>query len=120
MTVAVGREFARGTESGTLVGIAYRAKAGKDGGATPAGRGVAGEGGEISVAEEVSLPRTEEVPMAEEVPSGTPPQAPLGDVEPPVPGKIPHEDRGPPKFPRRREEHRGTCRGEPRPSSLRG
>lgn len=37
--------------------------------------------GEIPMAEEIPPPRTEEVPMAEEVPSGTPPQAPPGDVQ---------------------------------------
>jgi hypothetical protein len=37
--------------------------------------------GEIPTAEEVPPPRTEDVPMAEEVPSGTPPQAPPGDVQ---------------------------------------
>jgi hypothetical protein len=37
--------------------------------------------GEIPTAEEVPPPRTEDVPMAEEMPSGTPPQAPPGDVQ---------------------------------------
>ena len=37
--------------------------------------------GEIPTAEEVPPPRTDDVPMAEEVPSGTPPQAPPGDVQ---------------------------------------
>ena len=37
--------------------------------------------GEIPTAEEVPPPRTEEVPTTEEVPSGTPPQAPPGDVQ---------------------------------------
>ncbi len=37
--------------------------------------------GEIPTAEEVPPPRTEEVPRAEEIPSGTPPQAPPGDVQ---------------------------------------
>jgi hypothetical protein len=37
--------------------------------------------GEIPTAEEVPPPRAEEVPGAEEVPSGTPPQAPPGDVQ---------------------------------------
>ncbi len=55
--------------------------------------------GEIPTAEEVPPPRTEDVPMAEEVPSGIPPQAPSGDVEPPVPGNIPHEDMVPPTPP---------------------
>ena len=33
------------------------------------------------MAEEVPAPRAEEVPEAEDVPSGTPPQAPPGDVQ---------------------------------------
>ena len=37
--------------------------------------------GEIPTAEEVPPPRTEEVPGAEEVPTGTPLQAPPGDVQ---------------------------------------
>ena len=37
--------------------------------------------GEIPTAEEVPPPRTEEVTGAEEVPTGTPPQAPPGDVQ---------------------------------------
>src|SRR5215207_7976304 len=37
--------------------------------------------GEIPTAEEVPPPRTQNVPGAEQVPSGTPPQAPPGDVQ---------------------------------------
>jgi hypothetical protein len=37
--------------------------------------------GEVPMAEGVPAPRTEGVPGAEEVPSGTPPQAPPGDVQ---------------------------------------
>jgi cytoskeletal protein RodZ len=37
--------------------------------------------GEIPTAEEVPAPRTEAVPGAEDVSSGTPPQAPTGDVQ---------------------------------------
>ena len=37
--------------------------------------------GEIPTAEEVPAPRTEAVPGAKDVPSGTPPQAPTGDVQ---------------------------------------
>jgi hypothetical protein len=37
--------------------------------------------GEIPTAEEVPPPRTEELLGGQEVPSGTPPQAPLGDVQ---------------------------------------
>lgn len=37
--------------------------------------------GQIPTAEEIPPPRTEEVPRAEEIPSGTPPQAPPGDVQ---------------------------------------
>ena len=43
--------------------------------------------GEIPTAEEVPPPRTEEVPGAEEVPTGTPPQAPPGDVQGKQPSK---------------------------------
>ena len=57
--------------------------------------------GEVPTAEESPPPRTEEVPRAEEVPSGTPPQAPPGDVqretspEPPSrPEEAPPPDRG--------------------------
>jgi rubrerythrin len=56
--------------------------------------------GEIPTAEEVPPPRTEEVPRAEEIPSGTPPQAPPGDVqretspEPPSRAEEAPPDRG--------------------------
>ena len=40
-----------------------------------------GFAGTEPIAEDASRSRTEDVPMAEEVPSGTPPQAPPGDVQ---------------------------------------
>jgi Putative transposase of IS4/5 family (DUF4096) len=43
--------------------------------------GIPWRAGEIPTAEEVPPPRTEDLPMAEGVPSGTPPQAPPGDVQ---------------------------------------
>jgi hypothetical protein len=63
--------------------------------------------GEMPTAEEAPPPRTEEVPRAEEIPSGTPPQAPPGDVQsqtsPEPPSRT--EDASPP--PDREREERG-------------
>jgi hypothetical protein len=50
--------------------------------------------GEIPTAEEVPPPRAEEFPRAEEVPSGTPPQAPPGDVQRGTSPESPPSDRG--------------------------
>jgi roadblock/LC7 domain-containing protein len=66
--------------------------------------------------EEGAPPRTEDVLMAEEVPSGTPPQAPAGDVqretppEPPPPtrlGEGPLREERPRQTEREREEDKG-------------
>ncbi|MBV9455587.1 MAG: DUF2173 family protein [Rubrobacter sp.] len=50
-------------------------------GARPRPEPSSGFPGTEPVAEDASRSRTEDVPMAEEVPSGTPPQAPPGDVQ---------------------------------------
>ena len=59
--------------------------------------------------EDASTARTEEVPRAEEVPSGTPPQAPPGDVQsetsPEPPSRT--EDASPPDRGREEREERG-------------
>ena len=67
--------------------------------------------GEIPTAEEVPPPRTEEVPIVEEVSSGTPPQAPPGDVQRGIsPEPPPEAEVAPPPEEQRRareQEDRG-------------
>ena len=67
--------------------------------------------------EEGAPPRMEDVPMAEEVPSGTPPQAPPGDVqretppEPPPPTRTGEAPLTGQERPRQTERERGEDKG---------